>query len=725
MGNFTINNNKLVSYEGNDRIVTIPSSVSRIGSGAFKDKTIEEIHFEGSSLKSIDEEAFANCKKLKSMLIPYGTVQIGDRAFAGCKTMQYIRIPSSVLLVGDDILSDHGTELVIIGEKGTEAEQVAEKYHVTLQVDEARTIQAIEAAHKGRSGAKTRTFEILGETIICSNTLAKYQAAIEYYASRKDPFFKEYYRQFPQTLTTSTGDVVKVLESEVQRTVERLAGHGVLITKEKIQARYLYNVYTMTKDSLEMLIKFQSELANAAVSDIESMKKQLANEAENKVTGLSYGILGDGLDLLAYSIDDFRERQRQRKAAYAEANQKFDQYRSSHLSQGEKMYADILAQISPSLQKIADYCIEQLCKAEVDLLTESGIIEENALNGIDTGKSAQLIQSIADRMGENSFTAVLAIKKYPCNVAALTYVIEHNPSCEQAKELTDFLGLTKRVKQGLQTSRQNRINEYVKYCERALTARQGVTLITKEKDLLAEGDIIRMLESLARAITPKILDIAYGEKEYVITYTEAYCCKELSNILSEDDWDFFEKYGVQPVCSREVPDKALIAYSFLVDWLSDELTQRMEKKQILNKYLAKYPLANKKDSLLQQRNNLIKERDAKKHISAKGAKIFLFTLGLINLVISIICFIISYNLGDGIYSYAMGGSIDVGLFAWTSLIFGLGMFIPGMIMLLPKKEKKDALAAIRKKMQTVDNQLKEIETYPTFEEWKTSQNQKR
>lgn len=94
----------MTAKEGKEKSITIPSGVKRISLRSYKGTNIESILFEGTSLQSIDEEAFADCRYLKSVLIPHGVVQIGDRAFSGCKELQYIRIPSSVLLVGENIL---------------------------------------------------------------------------------------------------------------------------------------------------------------------------------------------------------------------------------------------------------------------------------------------------------------------------------------------------------------------------------------------------------------------------------------------------------------------------------------------------------------------------------------------------------------------------------------------------------------------------------------------
>lgn len=221
MSGFTINNNRIVSYEGNEKSIIIPVGITRIGTGAFKGKNVEQIIFEDeASLKSIDDEAFADCKELKSMLIPNGVVQIGDRAFSGCTALQYVRIPSSVLLVGEDVLFGHSSDLVIIGEKGTEAETIASKYRITLQSDEQCAVKAVQATEKGKSSVETRSFEILGETITCSNTLRnqKYDKYLEKYPLKREEEktraeLKTVQNKISKTQTkTSEQEIVSVLK---------------------------------------------------------------------------------------------------------------------------------------------------------------------------------------------------------------------------------------------------------------------------------------------------------------------------------------------------------------------------------------------------------------------------------------------------------------------------------------------------------------------------------
>lgn len=96
---FIIENGILKSAIICDSSVIIPMEVKRIGNGAFKGSIVKSVSFKGNQIKSIDEEAFRDCKNLKSIMLPNGLVQIGDYAFYGCSELRYIRIPKTVITV--------------------------------------------------------------------------------------------------------------------------------------------------------------------------------------------------------------------------------------------------------------------------------------------------------------------------------------------------------------------------------------------------------------------------------------------------------------------------------------------------------------------------------------------------------------------------------------------------------------------------------------------------
>ena len=112
---FDIENGVLVKYNGTDKDVIIPDGVSEIGKEAF---TTEIPHvvivgntpaFQGapitsvnipSSVKKIDEAAFADCIQLTSIKMSDGLTSIGDNAFEGCIKLSNIAFSNSLTSIG-------------------------------------------------------------------------------------------------------------------------------------------------------------------------------------------------------------------------------------------------------------------------------------------------------------------------------------------------------------------------------------------------------------------------------------------------------------------------------------------------------------------------------------------------------------------------------------------------------------------------------------------------
>ena len=80
--------------------VTIPNSVTEIGSEAFAGcESLISITIP-NSVTSIGDWAFAGCSALTSTTIPNGVTEIGMEAFAECSSLNYVTIPSSTTSIG-------------------------------------------------------------------------------------------------------------------------------------------------------------------------------------------------------------------------------------------------------------------------------------------------------------------------------------------------------------------------------------------------------------------------------------------------------------------------------------------------------------------------------------------------------------------------------------------------------------------------------------------------
>ena len=79
--------------------VTIPNSVTIIGSEAFRDCSVTSVTI-GSGVKSIRDWTFNGCKNLNNITIPNSVTSIGARAFYGCSGLTSLTIPNSVTKIG-------------------------------------------------------------------------------------------------------------------------------------------------------------------------------------------------------------------------------------------------------------------------------------------------------------------------------------------------------------------------------------------------------------------------------------------------------------------------------------------------------------------------------------------------------------------------------------------------------------------------------------------------
>lgn len=99
---FVIVGDSLISYSGDDPIVTIPNSVRRIAKKAFfKCTSLKEITLP-IGLEEIGPSAFEECSSLTHIEIPYHTTSLGDSAFYDCSSLEWVSIPGKVTVIPED-----------------------------------------------------------------------------------------------------------------------------------------------------------------------------------------------------------------------------------------------------------------------------------------------------------------------------------------------------------------------------------------------------------------------------------------------------------------------------------------------------------------------------------------------------------------------------------------------------------------------------------------------
>ena len=80
--------------------ITVPNTVTSIGSGAFDGCTALTSVNIPEKIKRIEAETFYDCESLESISIPFGVEFIGENAFAYCEKLADIVIPCSVKTIG-------------------------------------------------------------------------------------------------------------------------------------------------------------------------------------------------------------------------------------------------------------------------------------------------------------------------------------------------------------------------------------------------------------------------------------------------------------------------------------------------------------------------------------------------------------------------------------------------------------------------------------------------
>ena len=131
------------------------------------------------SLETMDKFCFAGCTELKRLDTSDSLVTIGERAFYMCRGMEKIYIPPSVKTIGaealgwdcDGNLMKKQTELVILGETGTEAERYARDNDLTFMAEEPSAaafaeLQPIDEGIPAAAWAGLAVFGALGTAVL-------------------------------------------------------------------------------------------------------------------------------------------------------------------------------------------------------------------------------------------------------------------------------------------------------------------------------------------------------------------------------------------------------------------------------------------------------------------------------------------------------------------------------------------------------------------------------
>ena len=118
------------AFKNDDHLksVDLPSTISSIGDGAFANcKKLTRVTYTELNISVIGKDTFKGCASLSDFDIPSSVVTIGDNAFDGCKVLQSVVIPSGITSLGNNAfrdcialesaIFDENSNLTVIGEE--------------------------------------------------------------------------------------------------------------------------------------------------------------------------------------------------------------------------------------------------------------------------------------------------------------------------------------------------------------------------------------------------------------------------------------------------------------------------------------------------------------------------------------------------------------------------------------------------------------------------------
>lgn len=566
---FIINNGVLEKYVGSEEKVIIPDSVIKIGERAFENSSVKEVSFSGNNLRSIENYAFYGCKNLLNLQIPDGTIQIGDHALSDCEQLRYIIIPESVIDAGEDVLTGCHNDLFIIGSKKSEAESIAKAYERPFHTSEKKAIKEYKLLQEIRENSKVRSFDIFGEEVSCFSQLKMYEDILAYYRKRKGMFCVELSDELPLFSIDFHGNPDEVLKNEQNELFARMKKLGLTVKSKDVSS-----FIAAPLEAIEKIFKTTHDVRQSIIQSLEdgvaANRQSLFDAAERKITGLNYGVIGDSFDLLFYEIDNINEKKRQRKEAYAEAENTAEYYRNELTDQAKQQYWEFIEKIDSHLRKAGEAYLEGLRQAEISLLVRNGIFAFNPEEEYDIKKSVQIMKQISDRKNDNRLSVALALKKYPWNIEAMIYAVEHDYTCLGLTELMDFLNATKRVNSKVKRRKQQKQQALLKSISDEKNTDSAIALIRRHAKELDDSTIQKVLTDISLNISYPLRNVFQVEKLVNVPDPEAYVRQIVDDNLSESSWKFFAKYGVSPLhSSAEIPEEYASSREVLLSKLTE------------------------------------------------------------------------------------------------------------------------------------------------------------
>lgn len=575
MGNkgLLISNGVLTGYSGKEKKIVIDEDITLIAENAFLgNKTLESITISNASLRSIGKKAFYGCKNLKEVsiaslkgkigesafeecgkltqfLVPNGTMEIEKKAFRSCGVPFVLIIPSSVCLIGDAITNIRGC--IIVGSNDSEASKYAEKNHIMFRTNRNEVVTNIKTRALIEKYSEIKSFSVFGEDILTSNTLRFFRETLEFYQNEKQRACDLALKAIPTQLNGVAKSPLMEFSNFIQKSVDLVTSR---VEKKGVFSPSIAKSFDIIEVQLTILnfltetVEAHNNIASASYELLSQAADLLVKEAESKVTGLSYGMIGSPLDIVLYGIDDFIERQRQRKAAYNVANAQYSEFSSKAQNAIATKFATVMKESAlPTLISLVCKLCDLLQAAEIEILKDNQILIGDIPSLENIAKSGQIIESVRSTFSKDKDYAIaLALKLCPFNKAAYAFAAKNDIVSDEILSLASFVGL----------SDFDLLNEMIANNSISLDGIkayiQNQCIFGEELSFDCKTVLRERIKSIAKEQSKKQLSLIYtGSNRHEMLDDIS---KKVNSAFSKGDYDLFEKTGLH--CSSLVSEIA-------------------------------------------------------------------------------------------------------------------------------------------------------------------------
>ena len=479
-----VENGIVIGYSGEGKKLVIDGDIKGIADSVFENCAfLEEVYIKSPALKTIGKNAFSGCIKLKKIeiealkasigdkafygcnklvnfVIPNGAIKIGKEVFAGCKKLVYVVIPGTISVIGNSIF-DEKSKTLLLGEKNSEAEKYAQNNFITFKEDSEETRKNLLKTQVVNKDTY-KDFEIAGERIRCYRSLLLYQEINEYFVEFEKDFYTNVVEKLPKYVL---GDArLEEVQNRIDDAMANLKSINALpeLKAEKLKSYFEkqgvyvdvneFNVFRKKKTEayeniIVVITKVYTEILSSALSSVQELNKRVINEAESKITGLGYGVIGDATTVALHAIDEYRVERKQRKEAAAEMRKQFAAGSKQINSKADKAYRDFIEgkAMNAIAEAIFEFCDEFKYYLFVELIKKKKM-SKTIFDNYDEQKSNEILSKAISGAIDKEYAVVLALKEYPLNIDAILFAIENGFFIDEVLGILTFLGLYNHIK---------------------------------------------------------------------------------------------------------------------------------------------------------------------------------------------------------------------------------------------------------------------------------------